>query len=115
MTQRGSADDLRQVASKIRGFGSAFRMMSGAFRAQIAEALGAAAKLEEERVALEADRQTIQRELDNYRTELASTGNALDEVSSLAPLSTGLRRVRKATRPRPGDGDVVDGADEGDD
>ena len=37
-------------------------------------------------------------------------GTALDEVSSLAPLSTGLRRVRKAARPRPGDGEVEDGA-----
>ena len=42
------------------------------------------------------------------------TGTALDEVSSLAPLSTGLRRVRKAARPRPGDGARADGADEGD-
>jgi hypothetical protein len=47
-------------------------------------------------------------------------GTALDEVSSLAPLSTGLRRVRKAARPRPGGGDVAagvtaDGADKGDD
>ena len=40
------------------------------------------------------------------------TGAVLDGVSSLAPLSTGLRRVRKAARPRPGDGGV---ADEGDD
>lgn len=36
-------------------------------------------------------------------------GTALDEVSSLAPLSTGLRRVRKAARPRPGDGVLADG------
>ena len=43
------------------------------------------------------------------------TGAALDGVSSLAPLSTGLRRVRKAARPRPGDGARADGADEGDD
>ena len=41
------------------------------------------------------------------------TGTALDEVSSLAPFSTGLRRVRKSARPRPGHDDVADGEDQG--
>jgi chromosome segregation ATPase len=90
-TNETDAAEIRVVADKMRSPIAALRVLSGQFRSRVAQSLGAAALLHDDRRATEKDRDAIQAELRQYREKLAATA---DDVHRLGvSISAAMQRV----------------------
>jgi chromosome segregation ATPase len=90
-TNDADAAEIRVVADKMRSPIAAFRVLSGRFRSRVAQTLGAAAVLHDDRRATEADRDAIQAELRQYRERLAATADDVHRLS--ASIAAAIQRV----------------------
>lgn len=83
--------EIREAARKIRSPLAALRAVSGGFRARIAEALGRAEVLSEQRIATEADREAIGAELRSYRAVLEKSAEEMSRLG--ASISSTMHRA----------------------